>query len=78
MSMRAGAVASKLLTYIVCEPDSVSRRNKAAQCRQVHLQSRWSCSLLEQSFRPYLRLLRDTVVVSRRAESTRACESKSW
>ena len=78
VSMRAGAVALKLLTCIVCEPDSVSRKNKAARCRQVHLQSRWSCSLLEQSFRPCLRLLRDAVVVSRRAKSIRVCESRSW
>ena len=80
VSRRAGAnaVASNLLTCIVCEPGSVSRWNKAAQCRRVYSQSRWSYSLLEQRFRPCLRLLRDRVVVSRRAKSSRACESRSW
>lgn len=33
VSRRAGAVALNLLTCIVCEPGSVSRRPKAAQCR---------------------------------------------
>lgn len=34
--------------------------------------------LLGHRFRPCLRLLRDKLVVSRRAKSSRACESRSW